>query len=427
MRRIALTLAVLALPLFAFQAPPKKDPTKPATKPAATKPAATKGSTPAKAASKPADATESSIAPVRVYQVPLTGIWGFDISPQMMQEVIRDIQNKKPDVVLWVLKSADVKDGFYKQEQANQLLGVHDRDGWKPVLPMLSAGLPGVKQVMFVEDTWGFSTLMALAFRDMYMAPKSTLDGLVRVADGWNVEDAEVKAKFRESAEAQSTAFALLGGYSDEEGTNRKMLTQAMMIKELKLSAEWNGRRLQWRLDPEGTYLIDDSPERCAAFPAFVAAELGLCKATAQEVDEVLFLEGIRDYVVIPSDDNAEIGAGEALVGKFNKRWNRNFDEASDLLDEVQVKMRNSPERIDLFKRNFLQIVEILERDPIAALKWGNVRPPRPGVQALKDQIRAWEEELKARAKSKSNGQGSSGGGRGGRGFGSPGGGPGGG
>jgi hypothetical protein len=420
MRRIALTLAVLALPLFAFQAPPKKDTTKPATKPAATKPAATKGTTPGKAAAEPAESVPAGApAADRVYVVPLKGTWGFFISPQLMNRLVDDIEARKPDVVLWVLNSADVKEAFYKKMRADELIGVHDENGWKPVLPRIGAGLRGTKQIMFVEETWGFSTLLALAFPTMYMKPDASLDGLIRVSEGWNVQDEEVVAKFRESAEAQATAFAMQGGYSVEDGANRKQMTQAMMRKELKLSAEWAGRVLRWRQDSEGPYQIDDSTERCARFPAFVAVELGLSVGVAEEIDEVLFLEGIRRYTVIPSDGNPDVGAGEALVASFNAAWNRNYDEAERLFDEVQLKQSRDPEKIELYKRNFERIVDILEKDPLATLKWNFKK--RPDIRSLKNQIRDWEEQLRARSKSKRSGQGSGGGGSGGRGFGSTG------
>ena len=93
MRRLALTLAFLALPLLAFQAPPKKDTTKPATKPAATKPQSTKGAAPAKGAVKPAAAETTEQAPSgpSVYVAPFKGIWGLDIHPELCQRFVDDI------------------------------------------------------------------------------------------------------------------------------------------------------------------------------------------------------------------------------------------------------------------------------------------------------------------------------------------------
>ncbi|MEY4103746.1 MAG: hypothetical protein RL461_948, partial [Planctomycetota bacterium] len=179
MRRIALTLAFLALPLLAFQAPPKKDTTKPATKPAATKPPATKGTTPAKGAAKPAavETTQQAPSGPRVYVAPFKGIWGLDIHPDLCTQLVEDIKSKKPDLVVFTIDSQDMKEGFYTAERNEDGTGVFEDDSQRRMLKLLDEELRGTPTLMWVHDSWGFSTLMAFAFKDLYMKPNARLDG----------------------------------------------------------------------------------------------------------------------------------------------------------------------------------------------------------------------------------------------------------
>jgi len=411
MRRIALTLAVLALPLFAFQAPPKKDSTKPATKPAATKPATTKGATPA----KPADAAAAEApAGPRVYVAPFKGIWGLDIHPELCQMFVDDIKAKKPDLVVFTLNSADLEQGFYQNERNDEGIGFFDDDAQRRMLKLLVEELSEMPAIMWVEDSWGFSTLLAFAFKDMYMMPEARLDGLGRISERYGVEDPQVRAKFREAVVAIANGFFEVGGYDI-------MIGRAMMRPELKLSASWKGRELVWSPNADGTWLVDGSDKAFAGFKADVAVDLGLAKAEASDLDELMFLQGFREYQLVKSDGDPDVGAGKAIGDAWIKEWNRAFNAAEDKWNDAQTKLQlNAGKYADLAKRNFEQIVDILEKNDAAYTKWRMTR--HPDLNQLKDQIEEWKQEQIARNKAKKDQGGSGAGGGGGRGFGTPGG-----
>jgi hypothetical protein len=417
MRRLALTLAVLALPLLAFQAPPKKDTTKPATKPAATKPAATKGTTPGKAAAKPAEATapEAPAGP-RVYVAPFKGIWGLDIHPELCQKFVDDIKFKKPDLVVFTLDSQDLKEGFYTAERNEDGTGVFEDDSQRRMLKLLDEELRGTPTLMWVQDSWGFSTLLAFAFEDMYMKPGARLDGLGRIAERYGVEDPQVLAKFREAVVAIANGFFEVGGYDI-------MIGRAMMRPELKLSASWKGRDLVWSQDADGTWVVDGSEKGFAAFDAETAEDLGLADGSASDLGELMFLRGFREFQVVPSEQEPSMGAGEKISTDWTKAWNRAFEQAEELWQESRSKLQlDAGKYTDLAKRNYEKIVELLEKNNAAYTKWRMTR--HPDLNQLKDQIERWKQEQIARNKAKKDSQGGSGtgGGRGGRGFGSPGG-----
>jgi alpha-ketoglutarate-dependent taurine dioxygenase len=403
MRRLALTLAVLTLPLLAFQAPPKKDATKPATKPAATKPAATKGGTPAKAAPKPADATTAEApAGPRVYVAPFKGIWGLDIHPELCQRFVDDIKAKKPDLIVFTLDSQDLKEGFYTAERNEDGTGFFDDDSQRRMLKLLDEELRGTPTMMWVQDSWGFSTLLALAFKDMYMKPGARLDGLGRIAERYSVEDPQVLAKFREAVVAIANGFLEVGGYDIKIG-------EAMMRPELKLSASWKGRDLVWTQDADGTWVVDGSEKGVAAFTADTAEDLGLADGSASDLGELMFLRGYREYQLVPSEQDPAMGAGERIGADWTKAWNRAFDQAEQLWTEAQSKLGlDAGKFTDLAKRNYEKIVDILEKNDAAYVKWRMTR--HPDLNQLKDQIERWKQEQIARNKAKKDNQGGGGG-----------------
>jgi hypothetical protein len=418
MRRIALTLAFLALPLLAFQAPPKKDTTKPATKPAATKPQATKGAAPAKGAVKPAAAETTEQAPSgpSVYVAPFKGIWGLDIHPDLCKQLVEDIKSKKPDLVVFTLDSQDLKEGFYTAERNEDGTGVFEDDSQRRMLKLLDEELRGTPTLMWVHDSWGFSTLMAFAFKDLYMKPNARLDGLGRIAERYGVEDPQVLAKFREAVVAIANGWFEVGGYDI-------MIGRAMMRPELKLSASWKGRDLVWSQDADGTWVVDGSDKGFASFDAETAEDLGLADGSASELDELMFLRGFREYQRVMSEQDPKLGAGEKISADWTKAWNRAFDTAEELWQESRSKLQlDAGKYTDLAKRNYEKIVELLEKNNAAYTKWRMTR--HPDLNQLKDQIERWKQEQIARNKAKKDNQGGSGtgGGRGGRGFGSPGG-----
>jgi len=415
MRRIALTLAVLALPLLASQAPPKKDATKPATKPAATKQTAPKPVAPAKAAAKPAEAAPAAApAGPRVYVAPFKGIWGLDIHPELCQKFVDDIKAKKPDLVVFTLNSADFEQGFYQNERNDEGFGFFDDDAQRRMLKLLVEELSELPAIMWVEDSWGFSTLLAFAFKDMYMMPKARLDGLGRISERYGVEDPQVRAKFREAVVAIANGFFEVGGYDI-------MIGRAMMRPELKLSASWKGRDLVWFPNADGTWLVDGSEKAFAGFKADVAVDLGLAKAEASDLDELMFLQGFPEYRLVKSDRDPELGAGKAIGDAWIKEWNRAFNEAEEKWKEAQLKLQlDAGKYTDLAKRNYEQIVVILERNDAAYTKWRMTR--HPDLNQLKDQIEEWTQQQIARNKAKKDQGGSGAGGGGGRGFGTPGG-----
>ncbi len=415
MRRISLTLAALALPLFAFQTAPKQ---KPAAKPAAAKstvtpPKATKPAAPNAGAAATADAQPTG---PRIYVAPLRGIWGMDISPTLIKDMVEDIKAKKPDLVVFTLDSQDLKEGFYTAEKNEDGTGFFDDDSQRRMLKSLDEELRGTPRIIWVKDSWGFSTLLAFAFEDMYMRPGARLTGLGRVAERYGVEDPQVLAKFREAVVGIANGWFEVGGYDI-------MIGRAMMRPELKLSASWKGRDLVWSQDDAGTWVVDGSEKAFAEFDAETAEDLGLADGTANDVDELMFIRGFREYQLVHADGDSTSGAGEALMAKWQKEWNRAFDSAEELWQEARSKLQlDGAKYLDLAKKNYERIVSILEKNDAALTKWRMTR--HPSLDQLKDQIEQWRQEQIARNRAKKDNQGGgSGGGRGGRGFGGVGGG----
>jgi hypothetical protein len=168
--------------------------------------------------------------------------------------------------------------------------------------------------------------------------------------------------------------------------------------------------------------MVDGSEKDFAAFNAELAEDLGLADGSANDLDELMFLRGFREYQKVMSEEDPEMLAGAKISADWTKAWNRAFDQAEELWKESQSKLQLDAGNIDLAKRNYEKIVEILEKNDAAYTKWRMTR--HPNLDQLKDQIERWKQEQVARNKAKKDNQGGSGtgGGRGGRGFGTPGG-----
>ena len=76
--------------------------------------AATASSLAARGAETPAgeSAVTESKVPV-VYVVPMSGQMGTDIHPSIYDEVVKDVMEVQPDVIVYQLKSADIDNNFY--------------------------------------------------------------------------------------------------------------------------------------------------------------------------------------------------------------------------------------------------------------------------------------------------------------------------
>lgn len=362
--------------------------------------------TKAPAATAPAEKLKS------VYVVPFKGQFGTDIHPACYDEILKDLKDKRPDVIVFELDSADVDRVEYMGEDPRNagLFSVASDDTMmRKLLRDFKDGNPQAKQIMWVRDSVGFGSLLAFSWPDMYMAPKARLFGLNRAQTFWTrVEDPEVRAKFREAAVAIINGFLSSGGYDLKIG-------EAMLRPEMLLSASYSGRKIEWREDTKGQWVVDGRDDGTAGFTAESAEELGLAKGSADSLDELMFILGVREFDRVPDD-------GSVLHKKYVDEWRKAYDQCAKLIEEANVAQedaQNANPKANLSKARsaFERILSLMKKYPPLV-----VRLQRDGITklAVEAELLNVTEQLRALSKSQQSQGGSSS--RGGRGFGGGGG-----
>ena len=149
----------------------------------------------------------------------------------------------------------------------------------------------------------GLGSLLALSWPEMYMSEGARLWGLARIssmAAGWS--DPDVASKMLNAWVGMGNGFLQIGGYPLEIGW-------AMMRPEYNLSASFKGREVTWANDTAGQWVVDSSGDNVANFNASLAEDMGLSQGTVENLDDLMFLMGYREY------DEAE--SGKQMVEKY--------------------------------------------------------------------------------------------------------------
>ncbi len=397
--------------------PPSSQPSKasPSAKPTPAKSSSTKPTTVAGAKASEAPVPPAGEDRKSVYVVPMgfpgTGQFGLDIHPSVYEKVAVDITQKKPDIVVYVLHSADVDQVAYMGDDPTERGIFEDdsmRDGMRKLKEAVRAA--GAEQVMVIRDAVGYGALLGLYWPDMYMTSRARLAGLNRIQERTQVEDAEVRAKFQEAFVGICNGFLVSGGYPDVIGL-------AMMRPEKLLSATYKGREIVWTDNDKGAWVVDNAKDRVAGFTAQSAEELGLSDGTVADEDgamleDLMFQRGVREFDRM-SDD------GEKLVRGYVDGWRKALEDCKQAFESYQEAMGNAQGKDE--KRYLSQARSILEKVLATFKKYPAVALRARSFGAGKLQLEVELEKLKERIKSLSRQAPSQGGGSSGKGPAGPG------
>jgi hypothetical protein len=263
-----------------------------------------------------------------VYEIPLNDQMGTDIHEDNIDDVIKDVlkQSPLPDIVVLKINSADTGTNYHLPQIDPKEFGMVKLEEYRGLVRNLHNNLPrSIRQVVWVEDSVGLASLLALSWPEMYMAPNARLYGLYNVyevAQGW--ADDDVREKMEEAWEGIGRGFLEMGGH----GEAARELGSAMMDPSKVLSADFKGRKVIWRADTEGTVKVDSSDERVAKFTATEAEDTMLCDGLAESMDDLMFLMGYREYEINES--------GVKLVERYNEQWRRSYKDTNESLADIQ-------------------------------------------------------------------------------------------
>ena len=159
-----------------------------------------------------------------------------------------------------------------------------------------------------------------------------------------------------------------------------------------KLSASFKGREVVWSLTDQGEYLVDNDEERTAEFRAKLADDLGISDGTVENLDDLAFLLGYREYRVLNDED-------DSLVTDYVEDWRRTFENTKTLWDDYfqHIGWASGDQALKWTgraKNDVEKIIRGIERYKAVEIRWRtDLRTQKLDlkilVEQLKEQIRA--------------------------------------
>jgi hypothetical protein len=206
---------------------------------------------------------------------------------------------------------------------------------------------------------------------------------------------------------------AIINGFLSSGGYDLK-IGEAMLRPEMLLSASYKGRKIEWREDTKGHWVVDGRDDATAGFSAESAEELGLSKGSADSLDELLFVLGIREFDRVPDD-------GEALHKKYVDEWRKAYDQCGKLIEESNVAQEdaqssNPKGNLNKAKSALTRVLGLMKKYPPVKVR---LQMEGTSILAVETELLRLNEQIRALSQSQQD-QGATGGGgsRGNRGFG---------
>lgn len=356
----------------------------------------------------------------KVYTIPIRGQLGTDVISDAYKPVFDDVREKKPDLIVLIVDCADINHRAYLQDDDPEEFGKYDRYDIRKLVVSLKEEFKNIPQVVWVKDAVGMSSVIPFAWPEMYMQSNARILGMHLVSLNAQHPDHEVQRKFLAAGVALAAGFLEAGGY------DAVTLGEAMTRPEKKLSVSWEGRKLIWRPDEDGTYVVDSSDEHAASFNAKSAEDLMLSKGTADDLDDLIFLLGYREWdksLVEKKED------GAAIIDEYIERWRDSYARSREhwatYKREIGWSGGDATEAIaHLGKaRKALQdIIDLMKRYPAVESRWQTRRGERLNLITVEQLLKEVKQQItaieKARQGRRTTGGGGTSGGGGGRGLG---------
>jgi hypothetical protein len=343
-----------------------------------------------------------------VYTVPLVGQMGTDIHEDLVAEIIEDVQEVQPDLIIFRINSQDIGTNKHIPTYDRKEAGKFKLAEYRNMAQDIHTKLGHIDQVVWIEDSVGISTLLCMAWEKLYMSEGARLYGLQnlhRMTQNWTDED--IREKMEEAMEGQGRGFFEMGG----RGKYARVLGNAMIDPEAKLSANFVGREVIWLPHSDAMWMVDDSTEEVANFNDVSALDTMLIEDTVNSLGDLVFVLGYREY-----EHNTQ---GDEIAEKYTSRWRSNYEKCKTTYEDFQADRglgtTGDQAKILMAKRRQLEeVVKIMKRYSAVERRMSDeyrisINNLEFEIATLKDQIRQLKDSQRG---------GSRGGSRGGRGSG---------
>lgn len=261
------------------------------------------------------------------YIVPMKGQMGTDINTEVYRDMVDDIRANDPDIMVIEMECRDTEDVLYSLIGREET-GLADFDEYRKLINLFHDELGDIRQVAWVKDSVGVSSIVALGWEELYMSPEARLGGLETLRDQTGFDkwsDDDVRGKMTAAFMSWVKGFLEYGGYS-------LVLAEALVRPEYSLSGTWKGRDVNWTLDTNGEYIVDQDDEATVEFRAKSAEDLCISDGTVENLDDLALLLGMREYRVLD-------GRADKIFEDYTTNWRRALDNCVEWMQDYQQFM----------------------------------------------------------------------------------------
>jgi hypothetical protein len=333
--------------------------------------------------------------------IPMHGQMHTDIHHELYEDMVDRIKEADPDLILIELLSRDFKNKFHT------LMGFGDRiefntynaEDLVEIRKVFYTPLAEYPQVVWVEDSAGASTVLALSWPTLYMADDAYLHSTYLSSDFNNINAEDTRGKIREFRMIHTKTLAEYAG-------REEALLRAFADPDVPLSGSWVGKDVVWADNLEGDLVLDQGVDYMPHLSSTIAAEVGISKGNANTRNDVLLSEGIRVYHLVGEDITQELTA-------HSIKWRKDFIKAEKMLRDGEkyggwARGEDTARYLRQQLGEYQRLLKLLQKSNPVAARIG--RKYRIGEQALKQ----WIEEIEEQLEQLKNGGGGRGGGGGG-------------
>lgn len=363
-----------------------------------------------------------------LYIIPMNGEIGTDIRSGIYEDIIEEIRETQPDIVIYHIDSKNTEDDmlsfwlgftgdkdewwkpdeFQRQESIQQLMD----DEEKTVFNFHRQLPSSVRQVAWVRDATGPAALLALSNEDMFMHSEGSIGALGEIWAGTQYKDDDIRSKMEKAWLGAAKSMMRLGGHSDE-------LCEGLLRPRSPLSFSCKGRKPvwynntnegdipitpDWGFGAEITDVVRNGVPFGYQFTARPLEDLLISDGTADTLDDLALLLSLREYEVVESSNIDE-------VVEYRDAWRESF-KAADKSAMDFYKFRNLGSLPDLqkAKKALQRLMSRVRNDESVALRIQS----KYGLTLIRMEIML--EQLEAQIRQMARGGRGGGGGRGGAG-----------
>ncbi len=317
---------------------------------------------------------------VRVYYAELKGEFGTDITQTPIRRAIKDAQDNKADVIIFMLENElKMRDG---SEVSNDVAGLFDQifraEAMTPIfveeIPKQWPKQP--KIVFWVKQAMGGASLLPFVCPNIYMSSDARIGGIGYLTEMINRGDKVVADKQYSLRLGHARGWFIAGGYDPR-------LLHAMAVRDYVLSAKITGDSIEYferMADPlKGEILltddgaganVDSMGDRVRSIGNDVltldsktARTLRISKGTADSLDDLMFQLGLdRTGKVIPGRSKQIMEGWSRDVADATKRlqvlW-REYNEVT-VAEPGGFDERSKARSTQIAKLN--QMLELIRR-----------------------------------------------------------------